>query len=444
LGNREPDKSVLVTSIGIHLWHGFASRTPEPVDFLKLNFAFSGERKSTFTRGGKQLGLDFVMSPTFREFAPALWLASLLASVLCALGQPVDLLRIPDSGIQPEAVIDGQGTIHLIYYKGEAEGGDVFYVRQAAGQQGFSSPIQINAQSRSAMAIGTIRGAQLALGRNGRVHVAWNGHPPKGQNYLEAPMLYTRLSDSGTAFEAERNVIALARGLDGGGSVAADNQGNVYVMWHAPKPGELAEEDKRAVFVAKSMDDGKTFAPETLAISKPTGACGCCGMKAFADVHGDLFALYRAAWNLTNRGETLLVSHDHGATFGIAYSHGWKVGACPMSSAFLSESSTDVLAAAETHGTVYYVRFNQVSGKVSGPVSPGAKGKYPIAVGNRKGDVLLAWVENTSWGKGGTLAWQIYDGSGNPISPQGKADGVAAWSFVTAVARPSGTFAIIY
>lgn len=58
----------------------------------------------------------------------------------------------------------------------------------------------------------------MAVGRAGRVHVAWNGHPPAGGNYLEAPMLYARLNDAGTAFEPERNVISRARGLDGRGS----------------------------------------------------------------------------------------------------------------------------------------------------------------------------------------------------------------------------------
>jgi DNA-binding beta-propeller fold protein YncE len=42
-------------------------------------------------------------------------------------------------------------------------------------------------------------------------------------------MLYARLDDAGTAFEPQRNLIQVAAGLDGGGSVAADQAGNVYV-----------------------------------------------------------------------------------------------------------------------------------------------------------------------------------------------------------------------
>lgn len=356
----------------------------------------------------------------------------------------VTRVRTPGGGIQPQAAVDSQGAIHLIYYKGEAGAGDIFYVRQQPGQETFSNPIQVNRQPGSAIAAGTIRGAQLAIGKNGRVHVAWNGHPPKQGDYMQAPMLYTRLNDAGTAFEPERDVITAARGLDGGGSVAADNQGNVYVFWHAPKPGNTNGEAGRAVFVARSTDDGKTFAPEKLASAKPTGACGCCGMKSFADSEGNVFALYRSASEMVNRDETLLISRNRGADFEIAYKHGWKVATCPMSSAFLSESKAGVLAAAETHGRVFLVRVDAKTGKVSEPVSPTGQRKHPVAVGNARGEVLLAWTEGTAWGKGGAVGWQLYDADGDPTSEKGQADGVPVWSLVTAFARPDGSFVIVY
>jgi len=356
----------------------------------------------------------------------------------------VKLVRTPDGGIQPQAVVDNRGTIHLIYYKGDAANGDIFYVRQEPGEEAFSRRIQVNSRPGSAMAIGTIRGAQMALGRNGRIHVAWNGHSPKGGNYMKAPMLYTRLNDAGTAFEPERDVITFARGLDGGGSVAADRQGNVFVMWHAPKPGPTEDEAGRAVFVARSTDDGKTFSPEKLAIENPTGACGCCGLKAFADGAGNVFALYRAASKMVNRDETLLISHDRGLNFEIAYTQGWKVSTCPMSSAFLSESKMGLLAAAETHGRVFFVRVDPNTGKVSEPVSPETKGKYPVAIANDEGKVLLAWTEDTAWGKDGEVAWQVFDEHGKTLSERGHAEGVPAWSLVAAVAKPDGAFVIIY
>ena len=370
---------------------------------------------------------------------------------LCCLGLSYDshgkanitLLHTPAGGIQPQALVDSRGVVHLIYYQGEPGGGDIYYVIQKAGQEEFSKPIRVNSTPGSAIAMGTIRGAQLAVGQKGRVHVAWNGHATSEGN-MEAPMLYTRLNDAGTAFEPERDVITFARGLDGGGSVAADNQGNVYVFWHAPKPGNTNGEAGRAVFVARSKDDGKTFAKEELATTQPTGACGCCGMKGFVDSEGNVFALYRTASALTNRDETLLISRNHGGDFQLAYAHGWILGACPMSSAFLSEANSVVLAAAETHGRIFFIRVDRKTGRVSAPISPEVKGKHPVVVGNAAGEVLLAWTEGTAWAKGGAVAWQLYDTTGNPTSGQGRVDGVPAWSLVSAFAKPDGSFVVLY
>lgn len=390
---------------------------------------------------------DIEMKMPHRHFSNAVRVLVLCVFTICASAADstkVTLVRTPDGGIQPQAAVDGEGVVHLIYYKGDARNGDIFYVRQQPRQKEFSKPIPVNTRPGSATAAGTIRGAQMAMGRNGRVHVAWNGHAPANGSHMEAPMLYTRLNDASAAFEPERDVITFARGLDGGGSVAADDQGNVYVAWHAPKPGNTNGEAGRAVFVARSADDGKTFALEKLATDKPTGACGCCGMKAFADSEGNVFALYRTASEMTNRDETLLISRNRGADFEIAYTHGWKIAACPMSSAFLSETKAGVLAAAETHGRVFFIRMDGKTGKVSSPVSAEVKGKHPVAVGNAAGEVLLAWTEGTGWGKGGAVAWQLYDERGNPTSEKGRAEGVPTWSLVAAVANRDGNFAIIY
>ncbi len=360
----------------------------------------------------------------------------------------VRAIRAPGDGIQPQAAVDSKAVIHLIYFKGDPKAGDVFYVRREPGQTEFSGPIQVNTQPRTAMAMGTIRGAQLAIGRGNRVHVVWDGMGDRASmphdSGSPAPLFHARLNDSGTAFEPERNVITYAHGLDGGSSVAADQDGNVYVTWHAAKPGNTNGEGGRAVFVARSVDEGRTFQRETPAISKATGACACCGMRAFADSHGNILALYRAANQMTNRDETLLLSRDHGMNFEIAYSHHWNVGTCPMSSASLAEVSGEVLAAAETHGRVFFIRLDPKTGKTSSPISPDTQAKHPVVVGNSRGEVLLAWAEGTGWNKGGSVAWQLYDRGGNPISAKGHADGLPPWSLPTAFADESGNFTIVY
>ena len=65
---------------------------------------------------------------------------------------PVTLLALPNSGVQPQAVTDPQGTLHVVYFKGEAMGGDLFYIRRAPGAVGFSRPARVNSVTGSAMA----------------------------------------------------------------------------------------------------------------------------------------------------------------------------------------------------------------------------------------------------------------------------------------------------
>ena len=52
-------------------------------------------------------------------------------------------MRAPDGGIQPQAAIGANGTIHLIYFKGEPTGGDLFYTKLERGQHTFAQPVRV-------------------------------------------------------------------------------------------------------------------------------------------------------------------------------------------------------------------------------------------------------------------------------------------------------------
>src|SRR5439155_4367383 len=116
----------------------------------------------------------------------------LLVSRCAAASPEIQVLRAPNDGLQPQAAIDSSGTLHLIYFKGEPGGGDLFYVRQDRGKSDFSQPIRVNSIPNSAVAIGSIRGAQLALGRSNRLHVAWNPSQKSGAKGMQ----YSRLNDA--------------------------------------------------------------------------------------------------------------------------------------------------------------------------------------------------------------------------------------------------------
>jgi hypothetical protein len=201
------------------------------------------------------------------------------------------------------------------------------------------------------------------------------------------------------------------------------------------------------MWVATSSDDGATFTPEAPAFESETGACGCCGTKAFADHYGTLYVLYRAATNSSGRDIYLLTSRDRGAHFLGSLLHPWKINTCPMSSASLSESGSDVLAAWETEQRVYYARIDPETGKVSSPIEPpGVAGrKHPAVAANPQGETILAWAEGTGWQKGGSLNWQVFDRNGRPTDKKGRVEGgIPVWGLPTVVAKPDGDFLVIH
>ncbi len=396
-----------------------------------------------------EAGLWKNFSPEFMKHRILLLICSLVLALssFAAETARVELLRTPNEGIQPQTLVDSAGVVHLIYFKGEARAGDVFYAKKEPASSGFSDPIQVNSRPGSAIAVGTIRGAQMAVGRNGRVHVIWNGSGAQAAvGHEGVPLLYARLNDAGDRFEPERDLITLAAGLDGGSSIAADSEGNVYAVWHAHIPGAEKNEAGRAVFVARSTDDGKTFASEQRATPEPTGACGCCGLKAFADQNGVVSILFRSARDLQNRDEVMLASRDRGETFQIVYRHPWQIQACPMSSAFFAEGQSGMLAAWETAGQVFFTSLADKNLMVGEPFAPPGKGKrkHPSLAMNEKGEILMVWAEGTGWNKGGALVWQLFDGDGQPESEHGVRDGIPVWSFASAFARPDGSFVIVY
>jgi hypothetical protein len=358
-------------------------------------------------------------------------------------------LRVPDGGIQPEVAVDDRGTVHVVYFRGEPAHGDVYYVRSIDAGATFSRPLAVNHQPRSAIATGTVRGAQIAVGRNGRAHVVWNGSDLAVPTVRSGagPLLYARLDDSGARFEPERNIISASYGIDGGSAVAADRRGQVYVVWHAPAPGQEGEANRR-VWVSRSSNDGTTFENETPASEPATGACGCCAVSAFADSRATLYLLYRSAFETVHRDMFLLTSSDLGHRFNSVRVDRWNVGACVMSTEAFAEGPAGVFTAWETEGQVFFGRIDPATGAVSrmtGAPGPDRTRKHPSLAVDQHGNVLFAWTEGTAWNKGGSAAWQVFDASGRPVGAPGRAEqAVPVWGLVAAYARASGGFAVLY
>src|SRR5262249_25500515 len=115
------------------------------------------------------------ISKMFRHAIPLIVLGA-----LAGVGHTDDkvvLQATPNGGIRPLAGVDGGGVVHVVYgwKPTPAERGPwdtLQYVRKGPEQREFSSPILVNSIPHSVF--GTTP-ADLAVGRDGRVHVAWAG-----------------------------------------------------------------------------------------------------------------------------------------------------------------------------------------------------------------------------------------------------------------------------
>jgi hypothetical protein len=353
-------------------------------------------------------------------------------------GMPVAVVALPDGAIQPQAVVDANDVVHMVFFSGKAAAGDVYYVTLAADGHRLSQPIRVNSIEGSALATGSVRGAQLALGQNGIIHVAWHGSKPAVEGSgTDVPIWYTRSTD-GTRFETQRALSGRSKGLDGG-SVAADRHGHVAVVWHAMgiEPGE----NHRTVYIARSSNGGASFSAEALATDAPVGACGCCGMRALFDRNDSLHVLYRVATDEKRRDTAWLMIRGAAARPPVRI-HPWEIQTCPMSTYALAETNDGLVAAWETAQQIYSASLNPATGTVGTVTAlPGTGSrKHPTIAVNAAGERLIGWTEGTAWNRGGTAAWRLTDRNGKEIGVSADAGPVPVWGLVSAVALHDGSF----
>ena len=359
----------------------------------------------------------------------------LLASVVHA-GE-VRTERVPEGGVQPQILSGAEGLLHLVYLKGEPGSSNVRYASKKAGAQAWSAPVTVNSSPGSAVAAGTIRGAQTALGKNSTLHVVWNGPGGKGK---PSPLYYTRSTDGGRTFERQRNLRGETQGLDGGASIAASLRGDVFIVWHGAQADAAPGEVNRVVFVLKSTDSGATFAPVKIANLDDLGVCACCSLKSFMTPSGELLTLYRAARRKDQRDVTLLASRDGGESFTHRILGPWSISACPMSSMTMTPAGSGTRAAWETAGKIYTSLLDDPQSTT--PVSP-EKCRHPALAINAEGETLISWSIGTGWQKGGQLGWTILDAAGKPSGASGSSPGVPVWGMTAAYAEGSN-FVVMY
>ena len=350
-------------------------------------------------------------------------------------GDPVvEVARIPEGGRMPRAVIDAAGNVHAIYFEGVMSGGELLYISRAAGESGWTEPLRVNSEPRSVVGMGPIDGGQVALDGDGRLHAVWFQTNP-------TRIFYTRSASGAAPFEPQRMLWQEEDGsFEAAPTVAAGNDGRVYVFWHA---GGREDRD-RAVYMAASPDGGDSFAPARRVSLAGEGACGCCNMASLAGEAGAVHVSYRSARDNVRRDQRLLVSTDAGGTFEDRSIDEWEIGACPVTTTTLSAAAGAARVAWETEGRVFYAPVD----RLDAPVEPDGEARFrrknPVVAVNGRGDTLLAWGDGPGLRAGGTLHWRLFDAGGRPLGEQGNDTSVPSGSAPWAVVMPDDSFLLLF
>lgn len=219
---------------------------------------------------------------------------------------------------QPQAAIDSDGTVHLIF----GDGDTVKYCHSSDGGKSFSVPnaafevpnisLGMRRGPRIALCSGTITvsaiGGAQGKGRDGDIQ-AWNSKD--GGKSWAGPFLVNDQTGS-----AREGLHAMCSGEDG----------TLWCVW-------LDLRNKRTeIFASNSSDAGTTWQPNQLVYRSPDrNVCECCH-PSVAVRGNQVTVMFRNSLN-GNRDMYLTTSTDGGATFPNAKKLGngeWKLNACPM------------------------------------------------------------------------------------------------------------------
>ena len=264
----------------------------------------------------------------------------------------------------------------------------------------------------------------LAVSPDGRVHVALSSNGWKLKRPQEEwGFYYTQLSPGGGAFAPLRN---LNRKPSEGFALAAGANGMVVASFLSGR-----------LFTQTSTNRGQTFGPYA-ELDPAWNPCDCCTTALAFGQDGQVALLYREETD--NLRDPYVAVWDAGRPTPprrtrLGEGH-WHLAGCPMTYFSLEATRTGYVAAWPTEGRVRLARLDATGamltpGEIATPGKTGMRQRV-LALESPEGTVLVAWNES------GTLRWQLYDRSGQPLGAAGEAS--ATGKHAVGVSLPGGQF----
>jgi hypothetical protein len=333
----------------------------------------------------------------------------------------VTSIRVPSASKVLKAQSGADGVIHLLF---DAASGPQ-YVKSQDGGLTFSAPLAVVDVAAQKPGL-KFSGADIAVGKDGRVHVAmannaWKLKLPKDEWSLH----YATLPAGAKAFSPVRN---LNRQPSEGFSLAAGERGAVTACFLSGK-----------LFAMVSRDGGETFA-SSAELNPTWNPCDCCTTAAAYGRDGNLALIYRE--ETKNERDIYVVlwnqSRDTEPSRTRISRTPWKIEGCPMTYFTIAPTATGYVAAWPTKGQVYFARLDK-----GGAVLPPGEIRTPGTSGMRMGLLAVSADDGVSlvaWKNKEVLGWQLYDAKGqpqgNPDSTTSPGDGAAG------VVLPNGKFVL--
>lgn len=320
----------------------------------------------------------------------------------------VQRVRLPDGGEIPEAIVDAEGKLHVMYGIKQ----DALYVNSDDNGQTFSTPVRIN-RREGTVTVGGERGPKFCLGQNGAIHVVWLGHYKLGGG-----VWYTRSLDGGVSFETERNLQDVQTGGDSP-TVIADSEGTVIAHW---LDGRVEEDPNSPVaspiFTCRSTDNGQTFSTdEPVLHNHPGRACACCRLVSRIGPDGMVYLSFRSGYKgirdmFILRGEKNDAEMD---AFSVSEDN-WVMNACPMVGSPFVFFNEKIFVPWMSKQRVYwsYADLDDLKflPRMATP-EPMKMETYPSILVNSKEQILLVWKQERN------VRWALYNTEGKPTGEEG-------------------------
>jgi hypothetical protein len=359
----------------------------------------------------------------------------LLSGLLIAQGWlwgGVRRVRVPQYGVSPDVIVTPSGEVYLVFARNQ----NAYLAISKDNGNTFFDPVQLNRVPRSVMG-GHERGPKIALGGGETAHIVWMS--ARGDQ-----LLYTRARPDASDFSPPRNLLDAKTRVDGA-TVAADQQGNVFVAWlDARQPKDRLNPLSLPVFWTESQDAGQTFSKNQT--STALRACSGCALKAMAGPEGGFDLAFRGAYdNIHDMFLARFTASENGLLPAIGKIHDdhWALNACPMSGPSLARSTQPaaVWAAWMSRGRAYFAERPDEGQQFQAPRTPRARRSasqnHPLILLNSQDQVLLAWEE------GATIRWQLADPAGE-ILQSGNAGTLPQGSKAAGYVDREGNFCLVF